>query len=188
MSTIAVFIALGGTSYAVARNSVGGAQLKANAVTSTKVRNSSLRTADLAPSARIGKRGPRGPQGPAGSSAGGGGVDLQPGPWEPLPLSNTWGNYGGDHLFAAFRKDKSGQVHLRGLVTQNDGPPVRLQQIGILPPGYRPAGRELFATTTGNGEVPGSLIFEADGQILWLSGSASERDYTTLAGITFYPG
>lgn len=49
MSTIAVFVALGGGAYAVAvpRNSVGTTQLKANAVTAAKVKNRSLLAADF---------------------------------------------------------------------------------------------------------------------------------------------
>lgn len=69
MSTVAVFIALGGTSYAVARNSIGNAQLKSNAVTSSKVRNGSLTAKDLTRSALLtGTRGPRGPGGPPGTA------------------------------------------------------------------------------------------------------------------------
>src|ERR671917_1110778 len=70
VSTLALFVALGGTSYAVARNSVGSAQLRANAVTSAKVKNRSLRLTDLSPSARTGTRGPRGPAGPPGQFVG----------------------------------------------------------------------------------------------------------------------
>jgi hypothetical protein len=49
MSTIAVFVALGGGAYAVTvpRNSVGPKQLKANAVTGAKVKNRSLLAADF---------------------------------------------------------------------------------------------------------------------------------------------
>jgi len=49
MSTIAVFIALGGGAYAVSvpRNSVGPKQLKNNAVTSAKVKNRSLVIGDF---------------------------------------------------------------------------------------------------------------------------------------------
>jgi len=70
MSTIAVFIALSGTTYAaiaLPRNSVGNAQLRANAVTASKVRNGSIGRADLSDSA-LGSRGPRGPAGPAGAA------------------------------------------------------------------------------------------------------------------------
>jgi len=47
---LALFIALGGTSYAVARppaNSVGAKQLKRNSVTSAKIRNGQVKTPDL---------------------------------------------------------------------------------------------------------------------------------------------
>jgi hypothetical protein len=49
MSTIAVFVALGGGAYAVTvpRNSVGTKQLKANAVTGAKVKNRSLLLSDF---------------------------------------------------------------------------------------------------------------------------------------------
>ena len=49
MSTIAVFVALGGGAYAVSvpRNSVGPTQLKANAVTAAKVKNRSLLASDF---------------------------------------------------------------------------------------------------------------------------------------------
>jgi len=70
ISSIALFVALGGTGYAVTqlpRNSVGSRQLKANAVTSAKIRASAVQRSDLAPSARGGARGPRGPAGPAGA-------------------------------------------------------------------------------------------------------------------------
>lgn len=71
MSSIAVFLALGGTSYAVAKNSVGEKQLKANAVTSPKIKDGAVTAADLAPGAAVsGPRGPRGEQGPKGESAG----------------------------------------------------------------------------------------------------------------------
>ncbi|MEA2157448.1 MAG: hypothetical protein QOE11_3588 [Solirubrobacteraceae bacterium] len=69
MATLAMFVALGGTSYAVIklpRNSVGARQLRANAVTSAKIRNATIRAADLSPGARS-LRGPRGPAGPAGA-------------------------------------------------------------------------------------------------------------------------
>ncbi len=70
ISSIALFVALGGTGYAVTqlpRNSVGSRQLKANAVTSAKIRARAVQRSDLAPSARGGARGPRGPAGPAGA-------------------------------------------------------------------------------------------------------------------------
>jgi hypothetical protein len=69
VSSLALFIALGGTGYAVTqlpRNSVGNRQLKSNAVSSGKIRARAVQRSDLAPNARIGARGARGPTGPTG--------------------------------------------------------------------------------------------------------------------------
>ena len=79
MSTVAVFIALGGTAWAASalpRNSVGPAQIRTGAVGSSEIRNNSIRSADirnrsislrdLSPSARSSLRGAQGPAGPAG--------------------------------------------------------------------------------------------------------------------------
>src|SRR4051812_18418638 len=67
---LALTIALGGTSYAAATlppRSVGTAQLKQNAVTSTKVKNGSLRRGEFARGeSRAGGGGPGGGAGPAG--------------------------------------------------------------------------------------------------------------------------
>ncbi|MGZ4270414.1 MAG: hypothetical protein ACXVSX_14540 [Solirubrobacteraceae bacterium] len=82
-ATAALFVALGGSSYAAVtlpRNSVGAAQLRKSSVRSDKVRDRSLEVRDLSLRAREslrGQRGPVGPQGPpggtgsSGSSSGG---------------------------------------------------------------------------------------------------------------------
>jgi hypothetical protein len=77
---LALFLALGGTSYAVVnlpRNSVGAGELRPNAVRSSDVKNRSLKAIDFqrssllkgAPSAPgpVGPAGPSGPAGPAGA-------------------------------------------------------------------------------------------------------------------------
>jgi hypothetical protein len=85
MATIAIFVALGGTSYAVTqlpRNSVGATQVRANAigkselrssaVRSKEIRNRSVALRDISLSARTslrGQPGPVGPQGPPGPAA-----------------------------------------------------------------------------------------------------------------------
>lgn len=73
VSTLAVFLLLGGTSYAaatLAANSVGNKQLKDNAVTSSEVKDSSLRAKDFAGGQLpAGVREPAGPAGPAGAAA-----------------------------------------------------------------------------------------------------------------------
>jgi hypothetical protein len=67
---LALFLALSGTAYAATlpRNSVGTLQLQRNAVTSSKVKNGSLRSIDFAlGQLPTGPRGPAGPQGAAGA-------------------------------------------------------------------------------------------------------------------------
>jgi len=79
IALLALFVALGGTSYAATQlpaKSVGKKQLKRNAVTSVKVKNGSLKRADFAagqlpagaqgPQGATGASGPAGPAGPAG--------------------------------------------------------------------------------------------------------------------------
>jgi len=68
-SCLALFIALGGTSYAVIK-------LPRNSVGSREVKNRSLKAEDLARGAVRGVRGARGPQGPAGSTGERGPADI----------------------------------------------------------------------------------------------------------------
>jgi len=171
MSTIAVFIALGGTSYAVARNSVGNAHLKRNAVTSTKVRDRSLRTNDLSPATRLklrssrGLRGPPGPQGPTGSIASDG---LTAEAWHTLELIGGWKDYG-VYEGAGYRKDKQGHVHLRGLVTQGNGVPSSSAIIAVLPAGHRPARRQILSTYGGNPDGASRVDILPDGSLVWVA-------------------
>jgi hypothetical protein len=90
MSVAAVFIALGGSAWAISANSVGSPQIKKggvknsdladNAVTSPKVANGSLLSNDFAagqlPAGAQGPQGPQGDQGPVGPSTGPAGGDL----------------------------------------------------------------------------------------------------------------
>jgi hypothetical protein len=75
LSVVAVFAALGGTSYAavkVSKNSVGASQIKTNAVGSSEVKNGSLRKVDLRasdlPTGPVGPIGLAGAQGPKGAN------------------------------------------------------------------------------------------------------------------------
>ena len=79
VAVLALFVALGGVSYAatkLAKNSVGGKQLKKDAVTSPKVKDGSLQASDFkagtllsGPSGPTGLPGPAGPPGPPGPAA-----------------------------------------------------------------------------------------------------------------------
>lgn len=76
MSSVGVFIALSGTSYAAVKlsaKSVGERELKDSAVTSSKIQDGTIAAADLAAAAlTAGPRGPRGGEGPAGAKGDGG--------------------------------------------------------------------------------------------------------------------
>jgi hypothetical protein len=184
VSTLALFVALGGTSYAVARNSVGSAQLRANAVTSAKVKNRSLRLTDLSPSARTGTRGPRGPAGPPGQFVG------TPEAWRPLALASGWDLFDTTHQRPGFRKDRQGLVHLRGLLTLTTGVPGVGADVvmGTLPAGYRPSVRTIFIVSSGQGIAFARLIIDPDGTLKRNGASdVLDKDYTSLNGITFWP-
>ncbi len=83
IATVALFIALGGTSYAVTqlpKNSVGTRELKTNAVTSPKVKNGALLAEDFkSGQLPAGATGPQGPKGDAGAD-GSVGPQGEPGP------------------------------------------------------------------------------------------------------------
>jgi hypothetical protein len=90
----ALAIALGGTgiaaTVALAPNSVGTTQLKANAVVSAKVKNGSLLRADFKagqiPAGPAGRAGPAGPAGPAGAAGAAGPAGPFP---DALPSGKT---------------------------------------------------------------------------------------------------
>jgi hypothetical protein len=68
-ASLALFIALGGTSYAaitLPRNSVGPKQLRPNAVRSAEIRNRTIQVKDISRRARTALHGQQGPAGPAG--------------------------------------------------------------------------------------------------------------------------
>jgi hypothetical protein len=93
---LALFVALGGTSYAAVtlpKNSVGTAQLKNSAVTGAKVKKGSLRKIDFAagqlPAGPAGPAGASGPAGPTGA-AGAAGTTGSPGSFSTtLPSGDT---------------------------------------------------------------------------------------------------
>lgn len=95
MATVAVFLALGGGAYAAVKlpkNSVGASQIKKNAVTSTKVKNGSLKKGDFAagqlPAGALGPAGPAGARGPAGAT----GLTGPTGPTGPGGPTGTFGS------------------------------------------------------------------------------------------------
>ena len=188
ISLIALFVALGGTSYAVIKlpaKSVGNRELKTNAVTSSKIRPRSVARSDLSPSARTGSRGPRGATGPTGPAGPAASAAVEP--WRPLAFVGSWTNYGGNFTTGAYRKDASGKVHLRGLLAKGTGIPVGGDVMAILPPGYRPTMRHLFGTGGGGPvELYSRVDVYPNGEIVLIAGGTVESDFASLDNISFW--
>jgi hypothetical protein len=163
MATIAVFIALGGASYAAftpPKNSIGSKQLKKNAVTAKKIKKNAVITAkvkdEAITAAKVKKGALTGAQinastlgtVPLAESAKSAAVagSLPPAePWhevgapgEPTFYSG-WKNVGFPTPTAGFYKDQLGIVHLKGEVAAPSGTE---QFVFQLPPGFRPARGE----------------------------------------------
>jgi len=193
MSTIAVFVALGGTSYAVARNSVGTPQLKRGAVTSAKVKDGTLQRRDLSSaSIAAGPRGPRGVAGPKGEP-GANGANATIEAWRPLELGSGWiAHSSPDFPPPGFRSDSRGIVCLRGVVNApGSDAPISGQVIATLPAGYRPDYRILAVAVTGASGSPttiGRLDIHTNGQIVWFAGAGTSSDYTSLDDVCFATG
>ncbi len=150
MSVIAVFIALGGTGYAISKlpkNSVGPKQLKKNAVTTAKVKSEAITDAKIKKGTLTGTQINASTLGtvPSANSAQNAQTAqtanaLSPGEaWhvvgatgEPAFL-NSWAQYP-ESPVVAFYKDHEGVVHLKG-VARNGSEAAVFQ----LPPGFRPA-------------------------------------------------
>ena len=85
------------------------------------------------------------------------------------------GQLAGGYEAAGFRKDRQGQVHLRGLISQSAGVPSKSKIIAVLPAGYRPASRQIL--TTFGGAPPGVSRVDMlpDGALTWLIGPTPRR-------------
>ena len=170
-ATLALFVALGGTSYAVTqlpRNSVGTKQikksavrssdLKRGAVTSSDIRNGTIRSADIDADTRSSLKGDPGPAGPPGPTyravvnSGGGVVRGN---------AVTVDHQGGSARYAvAFDRDVSGCVATASLSEAQNGPALE-----VPPPGRITAGvegtRALVKTFNADGaaqDLPFSVI------------------------------
>jgi hypothetical protein len=140
VSTLCLFVLLGGTAWAVAANSVGTKHLKDRAVTTPKLRDRAVTQAKLAPLGAV----------------------------VVVSLDDTgWANYGQGYAPAGYFRDRSGLVHLRGVVQGPGGTIFRL------PPGWRPkSGARSF----------GAVTIRGDGSV-----RARAAEFLPLDGIVFRP-
>ena len=135
VSLIALFVALGGTSYAalaLPKNSVGTKQIKNGAVTAAKISSSAAGKVKV---------------------VGAAGAPAYQGPWEP-------GTSGGDEGLS-FYKDPWGTVHLQGNAATSSG--TDNGTIFTLPPGYRPAGNLYFSVYGAGGAE--YIVVDASGNV-----------------------
>jgi hypothetical protein len=200
-STLALVVALGGTSYAVTlpRNSVGSAQIKKggvansdiknNAVTSAKITNDKLTGKDIkestlgrVPSAGFAATANTATNAASASNASGLGGQpagayarvAQP-EFTLATLNAGFSNSGPPTAPASFMKDTLGFVHLRGLM----GCPPGFATAFTLPPGYRPAAELHTLHYVGVQGPPGKLTIGTDGTVTVLTPS----DFVSICGL-----
>jgi hypothetical protein len=162
-ATLALFVALGGTSYAVTqlpRNSVGGAQIKPSAVgaselrrgsvASRALRNRSVALRDISASARTALKGAKGDPGPPGVAyravvnSGGGTVRGN---------AVATDHQGGSGRYSvAFDRDVSGCVATATLTDAQNGPALETPPAGRITLGVDGA-RVLVRTFATDGSV-----------------------------------
>jgi len=164
VSLIALFVALGGTSYAaitaLPANSVGTKQLKNSAVTGAKIKNGAITAAKISTSAL----GPAKVVGATGAPS----------------YENSWGTTCCGDESARFYKDPWGIVHLQGS-TYNAAPSSAT--IFTLPVGYRPAGT-LYYSTYGAGGSPAYIEITSSGAVI----SYTAQTFVSLTNISFRAG
>lgn len=153
-ASLALFIALGGTTYAatslprnsvgskqIRTNAVGASELRPNAVRSTEIRNRSINLRDVALSARDSLRGSQGPQGPPGPAGTADRAAINSGGGKVSGTARDNVNHpGGSNQYTVeFTHDVSGCVYAATLAAVQNG--ATLEQ--------PPAGRITVASAGG---------------------------------------
>ncbi len=159
MATLAMFIALGGASYAAlkpAKNSIGAKQLKKNAVTTAKIKNETISAAKVKKGTLTGTQINASTLGtvPVANTANTANAIAAPEAWHEVgapgepAFQNGWENLGTPgNENAGFFKDREGIVHLKGTLK-----PGGTSLIFQLPPGFRPtAGKMIRVAATCEG-------------------------------------
>jgi hypothetical protein len=196
MATIALFVALGGSSYAaiaLSNNSVkskhiGKGQVKRsdvgkNAVTSAKVKNLSLLAEDFkagqlptGPQGPTGNTGPQGPQGVQGVQ----GVQGEQGQQGPAGTARAYGFINGDGTVDAQRSFKVGDSlkFSTGVYCVHLDPSIDLSTVSpVASLVFSSGGIGVASGVCGSGGAPGIQINTYNS-----SGGAADRAFTLLVG------
>jgi hypothetical protein len=197
MSSIAVFLVLGGAAAFAASQKIGSKQLKANAVTTGKIKKAAVTTSKIKDNAVNGAKVNEGTLSTVPSASTAGFASSIP-PAEATHFVGAPGEPGfndGSHNVpgvesvklapVGFYKDHEGIVHLTGLAI--GGNSATINSVFTLPPGYRPAASTLLLfeqfseaelivagsnTSLGGQVLDGKVLVEKEGTI-------------SLDGITF---
>jgi hypothetical protein len=199
VSTLALFIALGGVGYAATQlpqNSVGAYQLKRNSVTTAKLKNGAVTGAKIklsslgrVPSAVHADRADTAATADSAKSATSAavadraeslvapeGVHVIGTAGEPA-FRAGWGNFSNQTPVSVFYKDREGIVHLEGDAANANGTGTVVFQ---LPAGYAPAGSIVFPIL-GAGALA-TLNVQPSGSVSFLAGNST---HVVLNGVTW---
>jgi hypothetical protein len=201
LGLIALFVALGGTSYALTGSGGGPNQIRA----CVSKANGSLRVVarrTCKGNERLlvwnrqgppgipgapGAAGAAGPTGPAGPAEGGASLE----PWhivgaagEP-PFTADWTEITVKGHPIGFRKDANGQVFLKGKAKPVSGSWEGNKATFVLPAGYRPPTDIQVAGVGQILSLPGQILIEPDGSVRPL-GNAKQSGEASFDGISFF--
>lgn len=105
---------------------------------------------------------------------------ITPEAWVAPTLTNSWVNFGGGLQTAAYYKDPTGRVFLRGLIKSGTGGAAAF----TLPSGYRPTAQCLFIVSANNGagDVAARIDVNTTGTVVPGTGGSV---HFSLDGISF---